>query len=39
LLLADRIGPPFDPRLGTTKPAEEAQRLLDRLGVVSTVSA
>jgi class 3 adenylate cyclase/tetratricopeptide (TPR) repeat protein len=39
LLLADRIGPPFDERLGTTKPAEEAKRLLDRLGVVSTVSA
>ncbi len=39
LLLADRLGPPFDPRLGTTEPAEEAQRLLDRLGVVSTVSA
>ena len=39
LLLADRLGKPFDPRLGTTEPAEEAQRLLDRLGVVSTVSA
>ena len=39
LLLADRIGPPFDERLGTTKPAEEAHRLLDRLGVVSAVSA
>jgi hypothetical protein len=39
LLLADRIGPPFDPRLATTEPAEEAQRLLDRLDVVSTVSA
>ena len=39
LLLADRLGPPFDPRLGTTEPAEEARRLLDRLGVVSTVSA
>ena len=39
LLLADQIGPPFDERLGTTKPAEEAHRLLDRLGVVSTVTA
>ena len=39
LLLADQIGPPFDERLGTTKPVEEAQRLFDRLGVVSTVSA
>jgi class 3 adenylate cyclase/predicted ATPase len=39
LLLADQIGPPFDERLGTTKPAEEARRLLDRLGVVSTVAA
>jgi tetratricopeptide (TPR) repeat protein len=38
LLLADRIGPPFDPDLGTTEPAEEAHHLLDRLGVVSTVS-
>jgi class 3 adenylate cyclase/tetratricopeptide (TPR) repeat protein len=39
LLLADQIGPPFDQRLGTTKPVEETHRLLDRLGVVSTVSA
>ncbi len=39
LLLADRIGPPFDPRLGTTEPAEEAHRLLDRLGVITPVSA
>lgn len=38
LLLADRIGPPFDPRLETTEPAEEAHHLLHRLGVVSTVS-
>jgi hypothetical protein len=37
LLLAGRIGPPFDSRLGTTEPAEEAHHLLDRLGVVSTV--
>ncbi len=36
LLLADQIGPPFDRRLGTTEPAEEAYHLLDRLGVVST---
>jgi tetratricopeptide (TPR) repeat protein len=34
LLLADRIGPPFDPRLGTDQPVEEANELLDRLGVV-----
>lgn len=39
LMLADQIGPPFDQRLGTTKPAEEARRLLDRLGVVSTALA
>jgi tetratricopeptide (TPR) repeat protein len=39
LLLAARLGEPYDPRLGTTEPAEEAHRLLDRLGVVSTVSA
>jgi len=39
LLLAGRIGPPFDSRLGTTEPAEEARHLLDRLGVVSTVLA
>ena len=38
LLLADRIGPPFDPELETTEPAEEAHHLLHRLGVVSTVS-
>jgi hypothetical protein len=38
LLLADRIGPPFDTRLETTEPAEEAHHLLHRLGVVSTVS-
>jgi class 3 adenylate cyclase/predicted ATPase len=37
LLLADRIGPPFDPRLETTQPAEEAYHLLDRLGVVNPV--
>ncbi len=37
LLLAGRIGQPFDSRLGTTEPAEEARHLLDRLGVVSTV--
>jgi class 3 adenylate cyclase/tetratricopeptide (TPR) repeat protein len=37
LLLADRIGPPFDRRLGTTQPAEEAYHLLDRLGVVKPV--
>ena len=36
LLLAGRIGPPFDSRLGTTEPAEEARHLLDRLGVVGT---
>jgi hypothetical protein len=35
LLLAARIGPPFDDRLGTAEPVEEAQRLLDRLGVVT----
>jgi class 3 adenylate cyclase/tetratricopeptide (TPR) repeat protein len=34
LLLADRIGPPFDPRLGTEEPVEEANHLLDRLGVL-----
>ena len=39
LLLAARIGPPFDPGLGTTDPAEEAHHLLHQLGVVSTVSA
>jgi class 3 adenylate cyclase/tetratricopeptide (TPR) repeat protein len=39
LILAGRIGPPFDQRLGTTEPAEEGYHLLDRLGVVSTVSA
>ena len=39
LLLAERLGPPFDTRLGTTEPAEEAHHLLDRLGVVSTLSA
>lgn len=39
LLLAGRIGPPFDPRLGTTEPVEEAHDLFNRLGVVSTVSA
>lgn len=39
LLLADRIGPPFDRRLGTVEPAEEAYHLFDRLGVLSTVSA
>jgi tetratricopeptide (TPR) repeat protein len=38
LLLADRVGPPFDPGLETTEPAEEAHHLLHRLGVVSTVS-
>lgn len=38
LLLADRIGPPFDRRLESTEPVEEAHHLLDRLGVVSTVS-
>jgi class 3 adenylate cyclase/tetratricopeptide (TPR) repeat protein len=37
LLIADRIGPPFDVRLGTTQPAEEAYHLLDRLGVVTPV--
>jgi tetratricopeptide (TPR) repeat protein len=39
LLLADRIGPPFDRRLGAAEPAEEARHLLDRLGVVAPVSA
>jgi class 3 adenylate cyclase/tetratricopeptide (TPR) repeat protein len=39
LLLAGRIGPPFDARLETHEPAEEAYHLLDRLGVVSTASA
>jgi predicted ATPase len=38
LLLADHIGPPFDSKLETTEPAEEAHHLLHRLGVVSTVS-
>jgi tetratricopeptide (TPR) repeat protein len=38
LLLADRVGPPFDPGLEKTEPAEEAHHLLHRLGVVSTVS-
>lgn len=35
LLLADRIGPPFDSRLETLEPAEEAHRLLGQLGVVN----
>jgi len=39
LLVAARIGPPFDECLGTTEPAEEAYRLLDRLGVVSDSAA
>jgi tetratricopeptide (TPR) repeat protein len=39
LLLAGRLGPPFDPRLGTTEPSEEAHYLLDRLGVITTVSS
>jgi tetratricopeptide (TPR) repeat protein len=39
LLLADRIGPPFDERLGTTKPGEEASELLNRLGVVAPLPA
>ena len=39
LMLADQIGPPFDERLGTTKPAEEAHHLLDRLGVVNPARA
>ncbi|MGA9278900.1 adenylate/guanylate cyclase domain-containing protein [Ilumatobacter sp.] len=34
LLLAGDIGPPFDRCLGTPEPAEEARRLLDRLGVL-----
>ncbi len=38
LLLAGRVGPPFDRRLETNEPVEEAYHLLDRLGVVSTVS-
>jgi predicted ATPase len=37
LLLADRIGPPFDGRLGTPQPAEEAYYLLGRLTVVAPV--
>jgi class 3 adenylate cyclase/tetratricopeptide (TPR) repeat protein len=39
LLLAAQIGPPFDAGLETDEPAEEASRLLDRLGVVTTVSS
>ena len=39
LMLADQIGPPFNERLGTTKPAEEAHHLLDRLGVVNPAQA
>jgi len=39
LLLAARLGEPYDPRIGTTEPASEAHALLDRLGVVSPVSA
>jgi predicted negative regulator of RcsB-dependent stress response len=35
LLVAARMGPPFDACLGTSEPAEEAFRILDRLGVVS----
>jgi class 3 adenylate cyclase/tetratricopeptide (TPR) repeat protein len=35
LLLAAQIGPPFDSRLGTTDPEEEASDLLLRLGVVN----
>jgi class 3 adenylate cyclase/tetratricopeptide (TPR) repeat protein len=38
LLLAGRIGPPFDTRLGTTEPVEQAHHLLDRLGVVGIQS-
>ena len=36
LLLAERIGPPFDARLETFEPAEEAYHLFDRLGVLNT---
>ena len=39
LLLADRVGPPFDRRLGTTEPAGEASRLFQQLGVIHTVEA
>jgi hypothetical protein len=39
LLLVGRLGPPFDPRLGATEPGEEAHYLLDRLGVITTVSS
>ncbi len=35
LLVAARIGPPFADCLGTPDPAEDAYRLLDRLGVVN----
>lgn len=39
LILADRIGPPFDRRLGTTEPAREARHLQEQLGVVEPVTA
>ena len=38
LLLAAELGGEIDPRLGTTEPVEEANRLLDRLGVVVAVT-
>ena len=37
LVLAGRIGEPFDERLGTTEPLEDARRLFDRLGVSGSV--
>ena len=38
LLLAAELGRPHDPRLGTSEPAEEAQALFDRLGVVTPIA-
>jgi tetratricopeptide (TPR) repeat protein/class 3 adenylate cyclase len=38
LLIAAGTGPPFDHRLGTAEPAEEARALLDQLGVVDLVT-
>jgi tetratricopeptide (TPR) repeat protein len=38
LLIAAGTGPPFDHRLGTAEPAEEARALLDQLGVIDLVT-
>jgi class 3 adenylate cyclase/tetratricopeptide (TPR) repeat protein len=39
LRLACEIGPPFDPRLGTSDPAGELSMITDRLGLVTEVLA